>query len=67
MMKQFKQMALFILLLSVLGLTACSNDTKTEPNAKLAKTKEAMQLAVYKSPDCGCCGLWMDHIESLGF
>jgi|TARA_B100001540_G_C15802205_1_gene640417 hypothetical protein len=67
MMKQFQQMALFILLLSVIGLTACSNDTKTEPDAKLARTKEAMQLAVYKSPDCGCCGLWMDHIESLGF
>lgn len=24
-------------------------------------------LTVYKSPSCGCCGLWVDHVKQAGF
>ncbi|MDF2181609.1 DUF411 domain-containing protein [Neptuniibacter sp. CAU 1671] len=24
------------------------------------------ELKVYKSPDCGCCGKWVEHLESQG-
>jgi len=24
-------------------------------------------ITVYKSPSCGCCGAWVDHIEQSGF
>lgn len=24
-------------------------------------------IDVYKSPSCGCCGLWMDHLTAYGF
>ena len=24
-------------------------------------------LEVYKSPSCGCCGAWVDHMRSAGF
>jgi hypothetical protein len=25
------------------------------------------RIAVYKSPTCGCCGLWVDHLKEAGF
>ncbi|HLT46885.1 MAG TPA: glutaredoxin domain-containing protein, partial [Rubricoccaceae bacterium] len=24
-------------------------------------------VTVYKSPTCGCCSLWIDHLEENGF
>lgn len=28
---------------------------------------ELVALDVYKSPSCGCCGVWIDHLEERGF
>jgi hypothetical protein len=25
------------------------------------------QVEVYKSPSCGCCGAWVDHLKAAGF
>lgn len=25
------------------------------------------QVDVYKSPSCGCCGAWVDHLKAAGF
>lgn len=33
--------------------------------ASLAEPRPAM--TVYKHPDCGCCGAWIDHLEDRGF
>ena len=27
----------------------------------------AQSIHVYKSPTCGCCGDWIDHLEENGF
>ncbi len=27
----------------------------------------AAEITVYKSPTCGCCKLWIDHLKSNGF
>ncbi|MEO7940811.1 MAG: DUF411 domain-containing protein [Burkholderiaceae bacterium] len=27
----------------------------------------AVQLQVYKNPDCGCCTGWVDHLKAAGF
>jgi hypothetical protein len=24
-------------------------------------------MKVYKTPTCGCCGLWVDHVKAAGF
>lgn len=32
-----------------------------------AAERDAVHLDVYKSPDCGCCTLWMDHLAEQGF
>jgi hypothetical protein len=25
------------------------------------------QVQVYKNPDCGCCGAWVEHLKAAGF
>nr|WP_157398436.1 MULTISPECIES: DUF411 domain-containing protein [Ramlibacter] len=25
------------------------------------------RVEVFKNPDCGCCGAWVDHLEAAGF
>lgn len=32
-----------------------------------AQASESELLTIYKSPYCGCCGLWMEHVEGEGF
>jgi hypothetical protein len=32
-----------------------------------AVTAGPAQVQVYKSPSCGCCNKWIDHLESHGF
>jgi hypothetical protein len=27
----------------------------------------ATEMTVYKSPTCGCCGKWIDHMKAAGF
>ena len=31
------------------------------------KPSEAADVVVYKSPTCGCCAKWIDHLEDNGF
>jgi len=31
------------------------------------KPAEAADITVYKSPTCGCCGKWVDHLKANGF
>lgn len=58
-----------------LSLSACgdnpdiSSGNKASPNKQaesvINKTATAT-LTVYKSPTCGCCGAWVDHMEGAG-
>ena len=32
-----------------------------------ALASEALDIKVYKSPHCGCCGDWVDHLKENGF
>jgi hypothetical protein len=36
-------------------------------NAETVKKPIAKPMVVYKSPSCGCCGAWVDHMEQEGF
>ncbi|MEG3617023.1 DUF411 domain-containing protein [Magnetovibrio sp. PR-2] len=31
------------------------------------KPAHAAEMVVYKSPTCGCCGAWVDHVRANGF
>ena len=72
---------LALVLLSATALAACARtpevaaaamtDPVTAPAhpAKAAETSEqALPLmVVYKSPTCGCCGSWIEHMQKAGF
>lgn len=30
-------------------------------------TQDKPAMVVYKSPSCGCCGKWVDHVKANGF
>jgi len=32
-----------------------------------SKLERMTALTVYKTPTCGCCGKWVDHVEGAGF
>ena len=35
--------------------------------ALAALTLAAPKVVVYKDPECGCCGAWVDHMKANGF
>lgn len=47
----------FLALSSLAGLGLISSAQATDLPA----------MKVYKSPTCGCCGLWVDHVRKAGF
>jgi len=51
-----KRLSQLIVLLGAAGLaqTAHSDETVTE-------------MTVYRSPTCGCCGKWIEHVSKNGF
>ncbi|MEY8875652.1 MAG: DUF411 domain-containing protein [Leptothrix sp. (in: b-proteobacteria)] len=35
--------------------------------ARPARAAVPLEVQVYKSPTCGCCGAWVDHLRGAGF
>lgn len=66
-----------LLILATVSLVACSDATQThdaKQNQLSEKTAMPDKLAhagialdVYKSPTCGCCVSWIEHIEKHAF
>jgi hypothetical protein len=57
-------------LTAVLGLGACAPDaqvTATEPASQQSPAASLPTLVVHKSQNCGCCGLWVEHMRAAGF
>ena len=60
-----------------LGLAACArapatgaaNDaaSATPTSAALAVDKSLPPIVAFKSPTCGCCELWVEHMRAAGF
>lgn len=44
-------------------LSSVAEDTPAEST----KLERLTAMTVYKTPTCGCCGKWVDHIEGAGF
>jgi len=59
----------FLVIFIITILVASCSDKKAESN--IAKTKDAqaqpIALDVFKSPTCGCCSKWINHINENGF
>ncbi len=48
------------------GLAACEPQPEV-PTPPAAAADAAAAITVYKSPTCGCCGRWADHLAEAGF
>ena len=65
-----------LLLGATLSLGACTKqapaperaaEVTAETTAVPAPTQALPLVVVHKSPSCGCCGLWVDHMRQAGF
>jgi len=63
-----------LILVAAIGCTAACSERQApgaaaDPAAGAAAERVAatIPLRVYKSPTCGCCGDWMQHLEASGF
>ncbi len=57
--------ALFaVLLVGVLVLSACGGASQEQGQTSAS---EPPTVIVYKSPTCGCCTKWAEHLEENGF
>ncbi len=52
-------------MLLTLTLFACSESSPLDSMS--IKTEAALSLEVFKTPTCGCCGLWVSHLDENGF
>lgn len=48
-------------------LTRTETGTADMPVAEVASIADGASVVVYKSPSCGCCGAWIDHMKESGF
>lgn len=49
------------------GLAACgSQEEPAQRQMALAEAASA-ELVVYKTPTCGCCSAWVDHMRKAGY
>lgn len=39
----------------------------TSDSAAIEQAALVSELTVFRSPTCGCCGKWIEHMESVGF
>ncbi|MCC5667168.1 DUF411 domain-containing protein [Nostoc sp. CHAB 5784] len=59
--------------LGILGSTAPMSNAQLVSNTKGIQDKQtplkstALNATVYHSPDCNCCGGWIDHLKTQGF
>jgi hypothetical protein len=59
---------LAVVLPAIFGLTACSDETATTAEPSLAGAEPSLaQMVVHKSPSCGCCTEWVEHMRQAGF
>ena len=57
-----------IALLGGCALSACTEaDAAPQVAASDAASRELPTVLVYKSPACGCCSGWVEHLEAAGF
>ena len=55
-MRKFWRMAIGVVLAASIGLAAAAQQRQTGP-----------VVEVYKSPTCGCCSMWIEHMRTHGF
>jgi hypothetical protein len=66
---QFKQVIVLLLVLSILILRSPSPAIAAEHlwDQVTESYTKPLNITVYSSPSCGCCGDWIQHLNTHGF
>lgn len=62
-MKTALKITALVATVAVLGTGALAADRHAAP----VTPASADEIVVYKTPTCGCCGRWVDHMKANGF
>jgi len=64
-----KTLTLSLLILAAGGLASCSEESATAQEMAAVEQVVAVEqlVSVYKTPTCGCCNAWVDHLRQAGF
>lgn len=54
-------------IISVLSLGCGEAEAAPEQAAQRSSDQELPTVLVYKTPTCGCCNGWIDHLQAAGF
>lgn len=57
--------ALLLIAAGMVATTSFASDD--QHNGVPEESTEKVVLQVYKSPTCGCCSVWIDHLQERGF
>ncbi len=62
-------LSLLLLMLAACSQTGANNAGAPRPSAAMSPAAERARplIAVHKSQYCGCCHLWVKHVEQAGF
>jgi hypothetical protein len=63
-MKSGKFVAIAVFVVAVAAIAAYAVQAQRGGSAQAPRT---MVMEVYKTPTCGCCSLWVDHMRAAGF
>ncbi|HEX4844432.1 MAG TPA: DUF411 domain-containing protein [Limnobacter sp.] len=61
----FKRSAWALLIGACLLTAACADKGNSDASAKQAQAENFIE--VWKTPTCGCCSAWVDHLRDNGF
>ncbi|MGB0560455.1 MAG: DUF411 domain-containing protein [Spirulinaceae cyanobacterium] len=50
-----------------LVLTSCAAIPTSQAEPEPLAIAPDVELTVFRSPTCGCCGAWIEHMEAAGF
>lgn len=69
MMKQLLSLFIALLLPASFLAAGCSSESGAErpQNAQAQEQEGLPKMTVYKSPTCGCCKDWVQHMREAGF
>src|SRR5512139_3104358 len=59
-----KYLSITLLLAAMTQVAIAQESNWDKPTPALAKPAE---MTVYRSPSCGCCGKWIEHMKKQGF
>lgn len=64
MVKRIGKIASIALLAFGIAIASCS---LTQTSAPISQAALASKVTAFRSPTCGCCSLWVKHMEEAGF